>query len=464
MESKGFDVVVVHSIDRLARDPYIRQTLERELGALGAVVEYATGNYEQTPEGEVRKDLEATFAKWENAKRVERAMRGKRRKAKQGLFVGSGRAPYGYKYDPEAKPGGLAIIEDQAELVRKIFELYINDNQSIRGITRILNEGNYPAPSMGRKKWQKSSISKILKNTAYIGRVYFDKWDCSGEDRKLRDKSEWIEIEIPAIIDQEVFSQAQKRLEHNRQVSKRKPKRVYLLSGMVFCADCGRPYVCQTALVGRDRRKVESKSYRHRIKEGHCYNKQISAQKLDPIVWDNVIDFLLDPQSIQAGYAQLIEQAEEDQKRQLVLKTEFINSLERLEQRRQNLIVAYTDPEIEFSKKDYIKQKEQIDLEALDVQERLEEIDSALANVPTPAEFESLERFATEIKTALIDGGGEYSTRQKRHILQVLDIRVFLDAEGNGRIETWTIPESIGFSSKSSSSCVPPQRQFPGRA
>jgi DNA invertase Pin-like site-specific DNA recombinase len=65
-------------LDRLARDPYIRRRLELEFEKRGAVVECVPGKYDQTPEGEVRKDLKATFAKWKNAKRVERSQRGKK--------------------------------------------------------------------------------------------------------------------------------------------------------------------------------------------------------------------------------------------------------------------------------------------------------------------------------------------------------------------------------------------------
>src|SRR5215211_3238994 len=53
LETAGFDVLIVHAIDRLARDPYFRQTIEREFMAHGASVEYFLGNYDDTPEGEV---------------------------------------------------------------------------------------------------------------------------------------------------------------------------------------------------------------------------------------------------------------------------------------------------------------------------------------------------------------------------------------------------------------------------
>ena len=54
LEKVGYDVLIVLALDRLARDPYIRQTLEREFTTRGAKVEYVQGSYEETPEGEVR--------------------------------------------------------------------------------------------------------------------------------------------------------------------------------------------------------------------------------------------------------------------------------------------------------------------------------------------------------------------------------------------------------------------------
>ena len=119
LEEVGFDILVVYSLDRLARDPYIRETLERELLLRGAKVEYVLGNYEESAQGEIRKDLDATFAKWENAVRVERSNRGKMRKAQSGLFV-TGPAPYGYKHDADAL-AGLELMKNK----RKLFAGYL---------------------------------------------------------------------------------------------------------------------------------------------------------------------------------------------------------------------------------------------------------------------------------------------------------------------------------------------------
>ncbi|MCJ7737802.1 MAG: recombinase family protein, partial [Anaerolineae bacterium] len=290
LETTGYDVVIVYAVDRLARDPYIRQTLEKDFAKLEAVVEYATGGYDDTPGGDVKKDLDATFAKWENAVRVERCNRGRLRKAESGFFVGS-RAPYGYEMDMKAF-GGLAVNEEQASVVRKIFSLYAEDGLSISGIQRWLMDHNVPTWS-GKLTWSKSSVARILGNRAYVGQCYFNKRKRDGKRLELNPRTEWVEIPVTPIVEQWMFDEAQGRLEENKRTSRRQPRRFYLLSGVVFCQECERPYVSQTDLTGRDRSEDGAQYYRHRRKIGHCSNRYVSAKKLEPLVWDVVSQLLL---------------------------------------------------------------------------------------------------------------------------------------------------------------------------
>ena len=162
LKSNGFEVLVVHSLDRMARGSSIRETLEMEFKKLEVNVEYVLGNYEDSPEGEVRKDLDATFAKWENTKRVERCNRGKRGKAEAGKFV-AGRPPFGYCIDKDA-PTGLVINEKEAVIIRWIYQAYVDENLSIRGITQSLNErGITPSKGGGYGRSQVYQISSIIR-------------------------------------------------------------------------------------------------------------------------------------------------------------------------------------------------------------------------------------------------------------------------------------------------------------
>jgi site-specific DNA recombinase len=461
LESMGFDVLVVHALDRLARDPYIRESLEREFERRGARVEFVLGNYEDTAEGEVRKDLDATFAKWENTKRVERSLRGKRGKAERGLFV-CGVPPYGYQIDKTAF-GGLAIDEQLAALVRRIFELYVNEGKSIRAISGTLTADKVPS-CRGGVKWGKSSVAKILRNKAYAGVCFYNQHKRHGKQLALRDKSEWMEIRITPIVEDSLFQAAQARLDENREVLRRTAKRFYLLSSMVFCQDCGRQYVAQTKTAGTERRN-EDTYYRHRTKEGHCSNRHLSARRLEDRVWSEVVTLLLNPARLRKGYKQSLAQQDASRtRRQNHLET-LRESRSKLEQRQGNLVAAYIDPDIRMPKPEYLKQRTAIEGEIQDVNARIMKTEIELAKTPRPGELESLEKFSAEIRQRLQERK-DPTPVQKRELLKMLHVKVFVRLDGETRLEGWFEAEAElgGLLSTSSACCVPRRPRPPARA
>jgi len=376
LETAGFDVLIVHALDRLARDPYIRQTLERELQARGAVVEYVLGNYDETPEGDVRKDLDATFAKWENTKRVERSTRGKRGKAERGLFVG-GRTPFGYQSDP-SQPGGLVIDGRQAATVRYIFELYVYDDYSVRSIADILTKKEVLNHS-GETRWGKSTVARILANETYAGRCYYNKWKRKDGKFIQRVQTEWIPIAVPAIIKWDMFEEVRRKLRQNHEIRRKQPKRFYLLSRMVFCAKCQRVYGTQTRKPTLKNRCVhEEQAYRHRVKEGHCINKHIAARALETDVWGTIASAIFDGDNLTCGYAESLER----QKAMNAKKRSHLETLRQAafkwEQKKENLTRAYIDPDVELSKAEYRKQKAVIKDELTELEKKINALEEEL--------------------------------------------------------------------------------------
>ncbi len=436
LESVGFDILVVHSLDRLARDPYIRQTIEIELQERGASVEYILGNYDASPEGEVRKDLDATFAKWENVKRVERSLRGKRGKAESGKFVG-GKPPYGYELDEKAQ-AGLAVLEEEAEVVREIFELYGREGLSIRGITEHLTDRGVSSPT-GRPSWGKSTVSKILRNETYIGTNHYNKFKRQGKAQVERAREDWIPIETTPIVDPHLFREVQEKLRRNKAARRKEPRRFYLLGGMVFCPDCGRPYATQTQKAGRNRRLHDAPSYRHRSKEGHCRNRTISARKVDPVVWDRIAEVLLDPANLRKGYEESLDQQQATTKRQ----RQRLETLERArlkhDQKAANLMTAYLDPDIQMTKPEYLKQRTAIEDELVTLADEIETIRAQLDQVEVPPEFETIEAFANEVRDQL-DGESDLTPQAKRQIFELLHVKVFIPEEGELWLEGWFDP------------------------
>lgn len=441
LERHGFDVLIVHALDRLARDPYIRQTLEREFNNRGARVEYVLGAYEETPEGEIRKDLDATFAKWENAKRVERSLRGKRAKAAGGKWV-AGIVPFGYGPDPNGK-GGLVVVPEQADIVRKIFFLYTEENRSIREIARIMGEDGHIS-YRGNAEWAKTSINRILVNTAYIGYFFFNRTKRMGKGRTLNDPDDWIRIECDPILDLATFKKAQKRMQHNKDYVRKHPSRTYLLSGMLFCSECKRPYLAQTKKANKYRRKNEAQAYRHRTTAGHCMNKFISARVLEPIVWEKVLGVLLNPASLIEGYKQSLELQRESQSRALAQIETLERALYKVKMKRQNLNAAYLDPDIEMSKSEYMDQKAQLEYETQTIEKDLEGLRAEIKDIPEPASVESMERFAGEILEEL-GTEEEITLEKKRKLFEVMHVKVILHPDGNVNLDGWfNVPEYDG--------------------
>jgi site-specific DNA recombinase len=432
LKDTGFDVLLVHAVDRLARDPYFRQTIEREVMALGARVEYVLGNYDESPEGEVRKDLDSTFAKWENAKRVERSNRGKKRKAEMGKFV-SGKVAYGYRLDPDAF-GGIAVHEREAGIVQLIFNLFVESKFSIQQIADELNR--LDIKSYYQFDWASSSVQKVLANTMYVGYFYYNKYKRVGKTRVKRDPSEWIKIECTPIIPPHVFEAAQTIRKHNREYRRKLPKRFYMLSGMVFCMNCERPYSATSLNAGRT-------GYRHRIKQGHCSNRWRNAKELETLVWDRIVEVLLDPSSLRKGYEKMMEEEQEKQARRINHLEAIQKGIEKLQAKRSRLQQIYIDPDIGMTKEEYLSEKNLLEDQINAAHEEMERIEKDLTKVPTERDLVALEEMASKIVRAL-GNNLDIAPENKREVFKMLNLKVLIALDGRIKIEGWFTPKSDG--------------------
>ena len=176
-------------------------------------------------------------------------LRGREQSVKQGNFIGS-IAPYGYKkivvLEGKKKCHTLEIIEDQAEIVRMVFDMYVNQNMGRVNIARYLNDLNIKAPRGGL--WKQDGIKDMLENEHYIGKVRWN-WRKTvkvvedGEVLAKRPKTEIGEYMVydgkqEPIISEELFYAARAKQGRNHK-AKPKTKVRNPLAGLVFC-QCGR--------------------------------------------------------------------------------------------------------------------------------------------------------------------------------------------------------------------------------
>lgn len=171
-------------------------------------------------------------------------LRGRIAAVKRGCYIGRSE-PYGYNKVVIGKDHTLEPNED-ADVVRLVFDLYVNQGKTYYQICQHLNELKIPSPRDGT--WGKDTIRKMLQNTHYIGKVSFNKVRRTtivenGEriTKKLKQPKEEVimaEGKHPAIIDNETFQKAQDRLRKNPST-----RHNFVLlnpfAGIMYCAGCG---------------------------------------------------------------------------------------------------------------------------------------------------------------------------------------------------------------------------------
>lgn len=161
----------------------------------------------------------------------------------KGCFIGT-RAPFGYNKIKIGKNPSLEPNND-ADIVRLMFEWYVNDGASFYQIACRLNDMAVPAPMSD--KWKKDTVKKILKNPAYDGKVTWGaiKGTTLVQDgeivRKRLAQKDYILADglHPAIIDHDLFVKAQEKREKNPSTKDGFAlKNVF--AGILKCAKCGK--------------------------------------------------------------------------------------------------------------------------------------------------------------------------------------------------------------------------------
>lgn len=190
---------------------------------------------------------------YQTSKKIRQVFDMKRR---NGEFIGS-YAPYGYVKDPNDKHA-LLVDPEAAEVVKSIFSMFLS-GMNKRGITLYLNDHGtlcptaykqqqglkYNAPNaQGNPMWSTITIDTILKNRVYVGDMVQGRQRVKSYKIHIQEKvpeEEWFIVENTheAIIDRETFAKVQSLLKRDTRTAP-KQKQLYLFSGFLKCADCGR--------------------------------------------------------------------------------------------------------------------------------------------------------------------------------------------------------------------------------
>lgn len=286
--------IVVLDPDRLARRLVHQLLLADEFERAGVPLEFVNFTWQDSPEGRLFFNLRGAIAEFEREKIRERAQRGWTTKAEQGQVV-AGMQRYGYRYDRVRKV--LTEDPDTAPVVREIFRLAAEEHLSTGQIAARLSAAQIPAPR--GTVWWRDTVSKILRNPAYLGLAYVHRYD--DPSRRGQRADEWIAIPVPALVDETTWWQAREVIYHYRKFWKGRQILPMLLRKLVVCGRCGHG-------LSTNIRTVRGVSYRYyfcpsryarHFRDGRppttCTLPWIPADPLETAVWADVARFVDDP-------------------------------------------------------------------------------------------------------------------------------------------------------------------------
>lgn len=242
--SGKFDLIVTKEISRFSRNTLDSIKYTRELLSYGVAVLFVNDNINTAmPDSELRLTIMASMAQDEIRRLSERVKFGMNRAIERGEILGNDLL-YGYKKDKDT--GVLNIIEEEAKVVRRIYELYAVEELTLSRIVKTLNSEGLK--TCQGKKWCISTISRMIENPKYKGYYCARKSeivDYMTKKIKYFEKDDWVIYEdktrIPPIIDEDLWERANTRLiSRKKAFSERKEdksiyKNRYLYSAKIYC-------------------------------------------------------------------------------------------------------------------------------------------------------------------------------------------------------------------------------------
>jgi site-specific DNA recombinase len=358
------DTVLVLSPDRLSRKYAYQILLMEEFQRHGVEVAFMKSPPAKTPEEQLLAQVQGMIAEYERAQIIERTRRGKRHRARQGSVNVLSGAPYGYRYKKksDASSAYYEVVEAEAAVVCRVYEMFTVQHLSIGAITRNLNE-QAVSTRTGDSRWERSTVWAMLRNPAYVGKACFGKTERKPRQRitrplrqrggysnrcganQERPRQEWIEIAVPPLISETTFALAQEQLEKNKQFSQRRTIQPSLLQSMLVCERCGYGLYRTSTRTTKQKlgyyRCLGSDAWR-RLKHAVCECPPIRQDYLDDVVWKEVIRLLEEPSLLEAEIRRRVEaakQADPAQQRQQHLMLEQA----RLDKSTERLLTAYQE-------------------------------------------------------------------------------------------------------------------------
>ena len=234
------DLILTKSISRFARNTVDTLQTVRNLKAAGVEVIFEKENLHTfDPKCEVMLTIMSSLAQEESRSISENVRWGKQKSMRDGKVSLAYSHFLGYK---KGDDGRLEIVEEEATIVRKIYDLFLS-GKTINEIASILTGMGIPTPA-GKTKWSVSTVRSILSNEKYEGEALLQKtYTVDYLTKEVRkNNGEVLSVRVhnshEPIIEPEIFDQVQKILAKNKKRRSKVLSR-HPFAGKIVCGDCG---------------------------------------------------------------------------------------------------------------------------------------------------------------------------------------------------------------------------------
>ena len=464
-----FDFIITKEISRFSRSTLdsIRYTQELLDYNVGVFVQNDNINTLDT-DSEFRLVIMAGVAQDEIRKLSERLKFGFRQAIKNGHVLGNDKL-YGY----DKKDCVLTVNEEEAEIVRIIFDLYGNQRLGTRTISKRLMELGYT--SREGNAFNTLTIRHILENPKYKG------WYCGNKSQSvdyrtkrnvLLDESEWVtypDPSIPAIVSEELWNRANALYKRRREEMKSHSSGLsfhnrYPYSTKIYCEEHGTTFHRQVIQTKKGQQEVwQCKVYRSRGRAA-CSAPQIRSSDLDFILSDIFKELIRDKQKIidslvtvltnipkEVDYGKLRCQVENE-----------MDDLERKKNRLLDLSIAGALTVEEFKERN-----DAFNAQILERQEKLtairKEENQPSEELDIPAIRQALDealRFTGEIDTALVATILDKVVVKKESTKDDIHLDIFLKLGSTYEAVYTPLKHTAGITSLKNTTHKPPTRRI----
>ena len=268
------DTLICANMSRYSRDTEHQSAILKAITAAGGRIVFCDITFDDTPEGKMMFNFMGGYAEYERNVIRKRTYGGFVNRAENGIQSARATSPFGYcipkKVDvlrglyPAEQLGQYIILEDQARIVREVFQKYASGTYSLNQIAKELNAAAVPTPG-GGVCWRSTNLHFMFKNPVYKGVAVFGRFDHSTDENRLgqthihtgrplicsktmrpADPETWITFDCPAIVSEQLWDRCNELLITNKSKKSGNPNIVRMLAGRINCPKCGAGMYCMS--------------------------------------------------------------------------------------------------------------------------------------------------------------------------------------------------------------------------